>query len=453
MTEIPTPTEEKEVELEALLEQAEPEELSKVLTELEPSDQRRVFSILDTEDRVNTIETLVPEDAAEVLDHLPESQAADILEELPAIDAAEIIDVLPASTGSEILREMDEPERSAILDNFTDEEEKQDLEEHLAYPVDSAGALMSERVLRIEASQNVRDALELLSEKAEKFSDRDIQYAYVVKHEKLVGVLPLRRLALSGRTQTAGDLMIPDPEAVNATAELAELVDFFDGHGYLGAPVVDDEKRLLGVVSRDVVREAQTDSQTGDFLRASGITAGEELRSLPLRTRSFRRLCWLVPNILLNLLAASVIMAFQGTLEAVIVLAAFLPIVSDMSGCSGNQAVAVSIRELSLGILRPGDFLRIFVKEGLVGIINGTAVGIVLGLIAGVWTGRPLVGLVVGGALFLNTILSVLIGGLVPLLLKRFKVDPALASSPILTTCTDMCGFFLVLGIASVVLL
>jgi magnesium transporter len=143
---------------------------------------------------------------------------------------------------------------------------------------------------------------------------------------------------------------------------------------------------------------------------------------------------------------------YQDTLQAVIALAVFLPIISDMSGCSGNQAVAVSIRELTLGVIRPTEFLRIVWKEGMLGMINGAVLGLLLGTIAFVWKGNLYLGLVVGGALLLNTILSVLLGGMVPLLLKRFKVDPALASGPILTTCTDMCGFFLVLSLASTLL-
>ena len=162
-----------------------------------------------------------------------------------------------------------------------------------------------------------------------------------------------------------------------------------------------------------------------------------------------RRLAWLGPNILLNLLAASIIASYEDTLQAVIALAVFLPMVSDMSGCSGNQAVAVSIRELTLGIIQPRDYIRVLFKEIWLGLNNGIVLGVVLGTLAAVWKDNIYLGLVVGGALMLNTILSVAIGGLVPLLLKKFKVDPALASGPILTTVTDMSGFFLVLSLAN----
>ena len=139
----------------------------------------------------------------------------------------------------------------------------------------------------------------------------------------------------------------------------------------------------------------------------------------------------------------------QETLSAVIILAVFLPIISDMSGCSGNQAVAVSIRELTLGVVQPRDVLRVFWKEGIVGLMNGLVLGVLLGTIAWVWQGNLFLGLVVGGALMANTLVAVLLGGAVPLVLRGLNQDAALASGPILTTVTDMCGFFLVLQLAA----
>jgi len=171
-----------------------------------------------------------------------------------------------------------------------------------------------------------------------------------------------------------------------------------------------------------------------------------------VRTRARRRLSWLSINILLNILAASVIAFYQDTISAVIALAVFLPIVSDMSGCSGNQAVAVSLRELSLGVLRPNEFLRVWRKEALLGVINGIALGVLIGVVAAVWQGSGVLGFVVGGALALNTLVAVSIGGTVPLLIRRLGQDPALASGPVLTTVTDMCGFFLALSFATLAL-
>jgi magnesium transporter len=164
------------------------------------------------------------------------------------------------------------------------------------------------------------------------------------------------------------------------------------------------------------------------------------------------RLSWLSINIVLNIIAASVIAMFQDTLSAVIALAVFLPIVSDMSGCSGNQAVAVSMRELTLGVIKPRDVFRVWWQEVSVGLMNGLALGVLLAIAAYLWQGNALFGVVVGLALGLNTIVAVSIGGCVPLVLKGCRADPAIASGPVLTTITDMCGFFLVLGLATLAL-
>jgi magnesium transporter len=187
-------------------------------------------------------------------------------------------------------------------------------------------------------------------------------------------------------------------------------------------------------------------------MESQGIVGGEELRTMPILLRSRRRLSWLSVNILLNMVAASVIAFHQETLSAVIALAVFLPIISDMSGCSGNQAVAVSMRELSLGVVRPAEVTRVWLQEISVGLINGTVLGILIGLSAWLWKGSILLGIVVGAALTINTVVAVSLGGTVPLILKRFGVDPALASGPILTTVTDMVGFFLALTFASMML-
>jgi magnesium transporter len=217
-------------------------------------------------------------------------------------------------------------------------------------------------------------------------------------------------------------------------------------------PVLDDAGVLVGVLLREDVDEARADRADSDALKARGIVGGDELRSLPLMLRSRRRLAWLSINIVLNILAASVIAMYEETLQAVIALAVFLPIISDMSGCSGNQAVAVSLRELDLGVTKTDEIARVLFKESALGLVNGAALGVLIGFAAWAWKGNLALALVVGSALALNTVLAVCIGGAVPMVLRRAGVDPALASGPMLTTITDMCGFFLVLSFATLAL-
>lgn len=424
-----------------------------IIKTLDWEDQRRAISRLSHDEADSLIRILGAEDSAKLLSHLTEAQAVEIIENLPAGEAAAILWELPAEESSNLLRELDEEDAEEIIAGIEDTEDRAELRKLLEYEDGTAGSLMRGNPVTFRAESSVGEVLQDLGEHAEDYSDRDVQYLYVIAEKGiLVGVLRLRDLVLSLRHIPVRQLMIPDPLTVIDTMPLDELAEIFERKKFFGLPVVDEKGRLLGVVPRDSVEHETAEEQAGMFLASSGIVNGEELRSMPLKDRCVKRLAWLGPNIVLNIAAASIIAANEATLQEVIALAVFLPIVSDMSGCSGNQAVAVSIRELTLGILRPGDFWRVVLKEGSVGVINGIVLGLLLGAIATLWKGNIYLGLTVFIALSLNTILSVLLGGLVPLLLKRLKVDPALASGPILTTCTDMCGFLLVLSIASAML-
>jgi magnesium transporter len=322
-----------------------------------------------------------------------------------------------------------------------------------AYPPDTAGGLMITEFVSYPHATTVQDVIEDLHARGAEYTEYDVQYAYIVSSQgTLVGVLRLRDLLLAARGRPVSDVMIRDPLSVPDDTTLDGLAEFFDAHGFLGVPVIDRGGRLTGVVRRHDVEEALASRSESDFLKAQGIVGGDELRSMRLHRRSFRRLSWLSVNIVLNVIAASVIALYQETIAAVIALAVFLPIISDMSGCSGNQAVAVSIRELTLGLVKPHELIYVLLKEISVGLINGLVLGLLLGAVAWMWKGNAWLGLVAGLALALNTMVAVCIGGAVPLILKGRKFDPALASGPILTTITDMCGFFLVLSLATALL-
>ncbi|MDF1756276.1 MAG: magnesium transporter [Verrucomicrobiales bacterium] len=429
------------------------EAVSEFVDSLSAEDQRRCLSRLSNVDQADLLSRFSVELAADIMESLPEVQAAGILENLEPEVAADIVEALPDDIGADILQEMSANDSAAVLGELDDADEADHLRELTSYDWDTAGGLMSSEYLTVTTDYTTGNVIRDLNQHAEDDGDREIQYVYAVEPSgKLAGVLRLRDLVVKKATTPVQNVMIPEPAFVNVNDNFESLKNVFEEHAYLAMPVLNDSGSLVGVVTRKAVREATVDHQTEDYLHSSGIVGGEELRSMPMFTRSRRRLAWLAPNIVLNLIAASIIAMYQDTLQAVIALAVFLPIISDMSGCSGNQAVAVSIRELTLGVIRPTEFLRIVWKEGILGIINGAVLGLILGTIAFVWKDNIYLGLVVGGALLLNTILSVLLGGMVPLLLKRFKIDPALAAGPILTTCTDMCGFFLVLSLASTLL-
>jgi len=422
------------------------------LEELDAAEQVLVVSRLEAADRLALLGLIPVDEASTLLQHLPYPQVTEAIEHLEPELAAAIVHELPSDWQADLIGELDRTDASAILERL-DTEEAADVRRLAEYDDDVAGGVMITEYLEYPVHATVAEVIEDLGEHAERYKHYDIQYAYVVDaDERLVGVLRMRDLLLSPRSIPVREVMIESPASVRDGDSLEDLRTFFEEHRFFGVPVVDASSRLVGVVRRSHVEAALAEDQEGVYRKAQGIVGGEELRTMPLFTRSRRRLSWLSVNIVLNIIAASVIALHQDTLEAVIALAVFLPIISDMSGCSGNQAVAVSMRELTLGVIRPTELARTVIAEALLGLINGLVLGLLIGLVAFGWKGNAWLGLVVGGALMLNTIVAVCIGGAVPLILKRMKVDPALAAGPILTTVTDMCGFFIVLTFASMML-
>jgi len=422
------------------------------LDTLSPPETARAISRLTEEKQLRLLGLLSPEDAADVIEDIPDIQAAEMVEDMPSEQAAAIMEELASDHLVDVLGEMDEDASQAILANM-DREDADEARMLLEYAPDCAGGLMISEYLAYRIDDTLRDVLDDLQANRSVYVDYHVQYIYVVDLEKkLTGVLRMQDLLLEARETRLTHIMRSPPLSVPDSASLKELVEFFEEHHLFGVPVIDKGRRLVGVVLPDAIEEAVRKRETNTFLRLSGIIGGEEFRTMPLLSRSGRRLSWLSLNIVLNIIAASVIAMYQDTLAAAIALAVFLPMVSDMSGCSGNQAVAVSMRELSLGLVRPGELLWVLAKEAKVGIINGLVLGLLLGGVAFLWKASPWLGAVVGGALAANTLVSVILGGMLPLVLKRLKLDPALVSSPVLTTVTDMCGFFFVLSFAAAVL-
>jgi magnesium transporter len=438
-------------EIRKLLDASRQQELEAYLDSLSSSESiYAVFNLSEDEQR-NLLSIVSAEIAAELIEEMPGGHAADLFEDMPATLAAPIVEEMASDQRVDVLAEMDKEDAEAILDQLEDEDALE-IRELSAYPADVAGGLMMTEYATYPMSASVREVLEDLTSREGDYEFLTVHYVYVVvRKHRLKGVIRIRDLVFGDQSVTVGKIAKPALSVI-ADATLSELEDFFDEHDFAAVPVVDPKGNLLGIVRRRAVLEALTERAEADHLKVAGIVGGDELRSMPVLVRSRRRLAWLSANIGLNIMAASVIALHEDTLSAVIALAVFLPIVSDMSGCSGNQAVAVSMRELTLGAAVPRDVWRVFRKEVVVGVINGLALGVLLGIAAWAWKGNVMLGAVVGTALAVNTVLAVSIGGTVPLILKRFNLDPAVASGPLLTTITDMCGFLLVLGLASAVL-
>jgi magnesium transporter len=425
--------------------------LDQAIAAMEPNEAIRLILRLEPEDQDAVLTTLSPPEAADIIEEVPDEQAADLIEHLTPTDAATIVAEMQSDEQADLIADLGEREADAILSEL-EPDVATGVRALADYPDDSAGGLMITEYVTVREDTTVGETLDSIVVNAADSDDHFSRYVFVLSPKgRLTGVAAASELAATPRQRIVADVAVA-PLFTHASTGLDDLREFFEAHPIAAVPVVDRHGHLLGVTRRTAVLDALADRAEREMLRMRGIVGGDEVRTLPTTTRSRRRLSWLSINIVLNVIAASVIAFYIDTLDQVIALAVFLPIISDMSGASGNQAVAVSMRELSLGLVRPRDVGWVWFKEISVGLINGVALGLLIAVVAVLWDGSPWLGLVVGATLALNTLIAVSVGGTVPLFLKRFGVDPAVASGPILTTVTDICGFFLALSFASLLL-
>lgn len=442
-------------QLEQLVDAGRPEPVVEFLRSLPLGDTALTISRMQEEKRTRLLEMLPTEEAADLVEALSHTQAADLLEDLSVQRAAEIVDEISSDEQADLLATLHKKDAQAILEQMSPEEAA-DVRRLATYGPDTAGGIMITEYLSYPQQLTIDDIVQDLRSHTEQYSAYDVQYVYVTEQDtgRLLGTMQLRNLLLSPGSAQLVSVMTPQPHLVEVTDTLDQLRDFFDRNHFFAAPVVDEQGGLVGVVRRAHVEEALTERADKTMLRLGGIVTGEELRTMSLSSRAAKRLVFLVPNIGLNLISVSVIAFYEPVLAQVSALMIFLPILSDMSGCSGNQAVAVSMRELALGLVKPFEVARVLAKEAAVGAVNGLILGLLLGLIT--WWMRgdayPYLGWVVGSAMVINCVVSACFGGAVPLLLKSVRIDPALASGPLLTTMTDFCGFFLALTFAKFML-
>jgi len=452
-------------ELEALIQAGDGEVIASFMRLLPPEDTAYTLSHLSDESRTALFGKLsdsAPELGADLLEHFVDEYAAGVIEQLEPGQAAALVDEMDSDEQADVLSEMSDDDAEAILQEM-DPEEADDARERMAYDEDVAGGLMITEYLYYNQGQTVEEVTRDLHEKAEEHIEFEVRYIYVVDDAgRLTGVVPMRSLVFVPGSRKIETQQIREPVTVNVHTSLDDLHDLFDRVDFSAVPVIDDDGELSGVVQRASVQEAIGDRESEQFLRFGGIIGGEELRSMSIGLRAARRLAFLLPSVVLSSISVTVILLFEPIIAKITLLAVFLPLVANLSGAAGNQAVAVSIRELALGMSMPRDWRRVAGNEMAVGAINGVLIGMLLGGVAigfawvshksGVQSEREpsllVLGLVVMLAYTFNSVLSVCLGGTIPLLLKAIKVDPAMASSPLLTTLSDMGSFLLTLTLA-----
>ncbi|HET8633113.1 MAG TPA: magnesium transporter [Gemmatimonadales bacterium] len=415
----------------------------------EPADLADVLGELDSEERLQLVSALPAAVASQALVAMSEDAHAEAtLAALPPSQAGAIIRELDDDDAAELLRGLEPDEAQRIL---RDAAGRPDVGVLLQYTEETAGGRMTTHVVSVLDTDTTAEALERIRRQAEEVEDF-YQVFVVDRNGVLQGVLSLQQL-VSSRLERPVRAFMHDPEVtVPPEMDQEEVARLFSRHDQASIPVVGGDGRLLGRVTFDDVFDVVEKESTEDILQFGGTSPDEELlASWPAAVRS--RLPWLIINLATAFLAASVVFAYQSLIQRLTTLAVIMPVIAGMGGNAGTQALAVTVRRLALGLTPRGRFLSVIGKEALVGVINGVAVGIIVAFVALFLHQGPMLGVVVFLAMTGNLLVAGVAGAFIPMLLERRGVDPAVASSIFVSTFTDVCGFFLLLWLAGLLLL
>jgi magnesium transporter len=417
--------------------------------DFEPADLADVLSSLDEHERVTVVQALPPELSSQALAEMPEdAHAGDTLAALNPEQAAEIVEELEDDDAADILGELEPEEQERILSEV---EDRTEVDRLLRYGEETAGGLMTLHTVTVRATATVAEALEEIRRQAEEVEDL-YQVFVVDEDQRLVGILPFKDLVISRPERKVHDFMADADISVPPDLDQEEVARLMARYNLPSVPVVDESGRLLGHVTFDDVIDVVEAETTEDLLKFGGVSADEELAA-GWKEAVRSRLPWLYLNLLTAFLAGGVVYVFQSTVQRTVALAVWMPIIAGMGGNAGTQALAVTVRRLALGLIPVDKFGRVVGKEVLVGVTNGLANGLVVGAVAGLLGEGYRLGLVVFLAMTGNLLVAGFAGAFIPVVLERYKVDPAVASSIFVTTFTDVCGFLLLLGLAGMLLL
>lgn len=422
-------------ELVRVLHDLHPADIAEILEELDDSERTALLRLLKTEDAARALQEMEPEDQADILEALGDDHAADILEEMPADDIADLVGELS-------------PDQAGGILNLMDSEEATDVRELLEYDKDSAGGIMTTEYISLREGMTVEAAIQTLREMA---PDAETTYYVYVTNASgaLVGVLSLRELIVAQPSTFIRSIMRRNVISVHVDEDQEEVARVVSKYNLLAIPVIDADNRLLGIITVDDVLDVVQEEATEDVLRMAGAPQGTHRDSGTPLAKTRKRLPWLYTLLFGEILAAGVLRSFSGTLEQVVALAYFIPVLTGMSGNVGTQSLAVAVRGLATGELEPHEVWRMCFHEVTTGLMLGVACGFGAFAVASFWQGSPIVGLVVGLSMTINFFVATGIGTLVPFMLERFNVDPAVASGPFVTTTLDVLGMAIYLGLAS----
>ena len=427
----------REFDIIDLFSDMHPADIADLIDELEEEDRLHLFSLLDVDKASDVILELSDTSREQLIEDLSNEKLTDIIEEMDSDDKADII------------AELSDDQAKAVLEAI-EPEESQEVQELLKYADDTAGGIMQSELVSVRKDATINDAFQAVADAKDEIEN--IHNIFVVDEtDKLIGTVPLQSIITTTRFAPILDVIDEDIPSVPNDMDQEEVARLFKKYDLVSIGVVDNQQRLLGRITIDDVVDAIQEETSEDIYRIAGL--GEDDTVFNNTTESVKkRLPWLYLNLITALASVLVIGFFEETIKLMVALVFFMPVVAGLGGNAGSQTLTLIVRGMALGEITFENAKRALFRQIAVGIANGVAVGIVIGIIAYFWKGIPILGMILGLAMIISIFTGTLVGALIPLALKRLKLDPALGSHIFLTAFTDAFGFLTFLGLATIFL-
>ena len=424
--------------------------LIELMDPLHPADIADLLEQINSFDRMRLINLYGKEFDGDILSEVDESIREEVIGMLSPEVLADAVRELESDDVVDLLEDLDEPQQEAILDVLEDSD-RVAVEQSLTFPEYSAGRLMQREVVMAPEHWNVGEAIDFLRN-SDDLPEQFYHITLVDPRLKPVANVTLGKLMGSRREVMLKSIVEDTFHVIPVSQDEGDVAYAFNQYHLISAPVVDENERLVGVITIDDAMIVLDEEHEEDILRLAGVD-GESSLSDRVADTTKRRFPWLLVNLVTSILASLVIAQFEAAIAQIVALAVLMPIVASMGGNAGTQSLTVAVRALATKDLTGSNVWRVIRREVLVGLINGVAFAVIMGIVGVIWFGMPMLGVVIAAAMVINLVVAGLAGTVIPVILEKFGIDPALASGAFVTTVTDVVGFFAFLGLAVLVLI
>ncbi|RYG72123.1 magnesium transporter [Lentibacillus lipolyticus] len=433
-------------ELHTFIANGEMEAFRSKFLDMHPYDQALFFEEQDPSIRQRVYTYLSPEETAGIMEHIELDNINPFITEMDPRFAAMVIGDMATDDGVDIMNELEKDVVVSLL-TMMDKKDADEIKQLLHYEEKTAGSIMTTEFVAVYETKTVKDTMQYL--KAEAPEAETIYYLYVIDEDKhLVGVVSLRDLIVADSEVRISDLMNTNVFAVSVGKDQEDVAQMMRDYDFLALPVVDFQHHLLGIITFDDILDVMDEEASDDYSKLAGVTDTDRPQDGAFAAAK-KRLPWLVILSFLGMLTASLINQFENTLDEVAILAIFIPLIAGMGGNTGTQALAVAVRGLATGNFSQEGKLKLILREASTGLITGSVCGIVITGVVYLWQGDFFLGLLVGLSIMATLIVATLAGALVPILMDKLHIDPAVASGPFITTINDIISILIYFGLAT----